>query len=202
MTPVYKLSASSVTGRTNYGSMLAGNPVFLDTAFESIATVSVGSGGAATVTFSSIPQTFTHLQVRAIARGSINTATVTADMQFNNDTGSNYGMHYILGNGTAASVGSDIGVNRTYGLQIPGLPAIASVFGTGVIDILDYSSTSKYKTIRTLTGFDNNGSGRVLLRSGLWMSTSAISTIKLFDSDYSGNFAQYSTFALYGIKGA
>jgi hypothetical protein len=47
VTPVYKLSASSVTGRTNYGSMLAGNPAFVDTDFESIATVTVGSGGAA-----------------------------------------------------------------------------------------------------------------------------------------------------------
>jgi hypothetical protein len=169
---------------------------------DPLQVITVGPSGASTITFTNIPSTYAHLQVRAIARGSINTATVTADMQFNNDTGSNYGMHYILGNGTAASVGSDIGVNRTYGLQIPGLPAIASVFGTGVIDILDYSSTSKYKTIRTLTGFDNNASGRVLLRSGLWMSTSAISTIKLFDSDYSGNFVQHSQFALYGIQGA
>jgi hypothetical protein len=56
VTPVYKLSASSVTGRTNYGSMLAGNPAFaIPTDFESIATVTVGGGGAATVTFSSIP---------------------------------------------------------------------------------------------------------------------------------------------------
>jgi hypothetical protein len=61
MTPVYKLSASSVTGRTNYGSMLAGNPVFLDTAFESIATVSVGSGGVSSVTLV-LSCTYKHLQ--------------------------------------------------------------------------------------------------------------------------------------------
>jgi hypothetical protein len=67
VTPVYKLSASSVTGRTNYGSMLAGNPVFVDTDFESIATVTVGGGGAATVEFTSIPGTYQHLQIRAIA---------------------------------------------------------------------------------------------------------------------------------------
>jgi len=69
VTPVYKLSASSITGRTTYGSMLAGNTAYeLIGDFESIATVSVGSGGAADVTFSSIPATFTHLQIRYIVK--------------------------------------------------------------------------------------------------------------------------------------
>jgi hypothetical protein len=65
VTPVYKLSASSVTGRTNYGSMLAGNPAFeLPTGdFESIATVTVGGGGAAMWSFTSIPATYKHLQL-------------------------------------------------------------------------------------------------------------------------------------------
>jgi hypothetical protein len=104
VTPVYKLSASSVTGRTNYGSMLAGNPAFVPPGdFQSIATVSVGSGGAANVEFTSIPATYTHLQLRWIAKTDrVNTDDVV-NMTFNSDTGANYSWHYIRGNGVAAS---------------------------------------------------------------------------------------------------
>jgi predicted patatin/cPLA2 family phospholipase len=80
------------------------------------------------------------------------------------------------------------------------MPTGANIFGAGVIDILDYANTNKYKTVRALSGHDNNGSGYVNFESGLWMSTSAITSIKLFTA---GNvYAQYTQFALYGIKGA
>lgn len=68
-----------------------------------------------------------------------------------------------------------------------------------VVDILDYANTNKNKTIRVLAGVDNNGSGEVALNSGLWPSTSALNTIKILTT--SGNLNQYSSFALYGIKG-
>jgi len=76
----------------------------------------------------------------------------------------------------------------------------ASIFGVTVTDILDYKDTNKYTTIRVLTGYDTNGAGDVLLYSGNWRSTSAVTSIVLFPA--SGNFNQYSQFALYGIKGA
>jgi hypothetical protein len=104
VTPVYKLSASSITGRTNYGSMLAGNPAFeFPGDFESIATVSVGGGGAANVEFTSIPGTFTHLQIRGIHRSTATTpgAFYAIKYQYNGDTGSNYTYHYIVGTGSA-----------------------------------------------------------------------------------------------------
>jgi hypothetical protein len=193
VTPVYKLSASSVTGRTNYGSMLAGNPVFVDTAFESIATVSVGGGGAADVEFTSIPATYTHLQIRGIARADGNSATI----QFNSDTGSNYAYHGFFGDGSSVAAAS--GTSQTKS-DIMITASGANIFSATVLDILDYANTNKYKTTRSLSGTDANGSGFLAPYSGLWMNTNAITSIKL--TPYAGNFAQYSHFALYGIKEA
>ena len=76
----------------------------------------------------------------------------------------------------------------------------ANMFGSGVIDILDYANTNKYKTVRTLSGDDKNGSGYVVFGSGLWQNTNAVSTITLTNHGAT-NFQQYSSFALYGIKG-
>jgi len=171
-------------------------------AFESIATVSVGSGGQATAQFNSIPATFSHLQIRGIARVN-NSGTVGNDnieARFNSDTGSNYDFHYLFGNGSSAQAAAAI--NQT--LMLTGKPANASVtaggFGAFVIDILDYANTNKYKTVRVLTGIDNNGSGVAFFNSNLWRNTSAITSISMFYG--SQTFDQYSHFALYGIKGA
>jgi hypothetical protein len=68
-----------------------------------------------------------------------------------------------------------------------------------ICDVLDYANTNKFKTLRSLTGNDRNGSGSIWLDSGLWRSTSAITSIKFTTGTA---FAQYSQFALYGIKGA
>lgn len=155
--------------------------------YESIATVTVGSGGASSITFSSIPSTYQHLQIRAFMVGG-NYTTI----RFNGDnTGSNYRNHYLAGNGSAASASTN--ANNAY------TPMSASANGyVDVIDILDYADTNKYKTIRALEGYDNNGSGEVYFSSNLWMSTSAISSIVFTPAS---SMSQYSQFALYGIKG-
>jgi hypothetical protein len=72
------------------------------------------------------------------------------------------------------------------------------IMGAGIIDILDYANTNKYKTARSLRGYDANGSGNMSLISGLWMNTAAISNITL--TARGGSVDQYTTFALYGIK--
>jgi hypothetical protein len=78
----------------------------------------------------------------------------------------------------------------------------ASVFASGAIDILDYTSATKNKTIRTLSGIDNNGDGTVQLGSGLCFATpAAITSITFNVQSGSANFTQYSRFSLYGIKG-
>jgi hypothetical protein len=169
--------------------------------FESISTVSVGSGGAANVEFTSIPGTFTHLQVRAIHRTDRAQAQDFIALRLNGDTGSNYAYHLLSGDGSSAS--TDAQINLTYGSDFFTTSAsnTASIFGTSVIDILDYANTNKFKTIRTLSGADRNGAGRMQLHSSLWRSTSAITSIKFYSSN-SANLVQYSSFALYGIRSA
>lgn len=166
------------------------------TAYESIATTTVGSGGTATITFTSIPATYTHLQIRWFSKNT--SADYSIRAQFNSDTAANYSYHGLYG--TGAVVGVFSGASQTF-LQVgQNADTTANVFGTGIVDILDYANTNKYKTTRTLSGYDKNGGGTVTFESGSWRSTSAITSISLFDA--AGDFAQYSSFALYGIKGA
>lgn len=171
--------------------------------YESIATVTVGSGGASSVTFSSIPSTYKHLQIRGIARD--NGAVYFSDFYMTfNGAGTNYRDHYIDGFGTAVTAGS-YGYTTVIEVgNMVGATALSGVFGTYVIDILDYADTNKNKTTRALSGWDNNGNGSskqagcVSFSSGLWMDTSAINSISLRSNS---TIQQFSQFALYGIKG-
>ena len=176
---------------TIFGSFSTGvAPV--TTSYESIATVTVGSGGASSVSFTSIPSTYTHLQIRGIARSG--TTIESYVVQFNSDTGSNYSWHQLIGDGATASASG----SASQTLMVTAIfNNSTSTFGGSIIDILDYANTNKYKTVRTLSGYDANGSGYVTLRSGSWQSTNAITSIVL-----TAGFAQYSQFALYGIKGS
>ena len=166
--------------------------------YESIATVTLGSA-ASTISFSSIPSTYQHLQVRGIARGTLASNEVTIRMRFNSDTGNNYARHILEGDGvTAAAYAASSGNLMALGTASAST-AGASIFGVAVADVLDYKDTNKYKTLRNLSGNDRNGSGAISLTSGLWMNTAAITSITIFAD--SGNLDQYSSFALYGIKG-
>ena len=172
------------------------------TAYQSISTVTVGSGGVGSVTFSSIPSTYTHLQIRYTARSGLSNSGLGTNiyLQFNGDSGSNYSIHQLRANGSGifpAGGGSQTSIYA--GISVADAAATTGVFGVGVYDILDYASTNKYKTTRLLNGFDNNGTGVVDLSSGAWLSTSAVNSLTLFPDS---SFAQYSQFALYGIKGA
>jgi len=158
--------------------------------YESIATVTVGSGGSATVTFSSIPSTYQHLQVRFIAKTADTNAFGAAIMSINGGAGE--ARHDLFGTGSSAGASAASGGLYVY---IGG----TAQFGVAIVDILDYTNTNKTKTSRALSGVDNNGSGVLALESGLETSTSAITSLT-FTSN-SGNFAEYSHFALYGIKG-
>ena len=204
MTPVYKLSAPGtlVGGRLSYKSMLAGNPVFLDANFESIATVTVGAGGASSVVFSSIPSTYSHLQIRAIVRSTRAGSTDFYRVWLNNDsTDANYTNHEVRGNGAAATATGNTS-NTYFGPDMPAGSEPANTFGVLIMDILDYNNNNKFKTMRHIGGFDANGSGQVALNSKLWTSTATIDSIKFQDySAYNANFAQHSQFSLYGIKG-
>jgi hypothetical protein len=169
--------------------------------YESIATTTLGTT-TASITFSSIPATFTHLQIRLIARSTRSSGISQYKLNFNSDTAGNYAGHYLFGDGAAVLVGFD-GASQTYlwGNPIAANNTLANTFGPGVVDILDYTNTNKYKTIRILGGNDENGGGFVGFLSGVWMSSSAITSITIGEP-YGANFAAYTSAALYGIKGA
>lgn len=178
-------------------STLVGNPVIMPGSYESIATVTVGSGGASTITFDNIPNTYQHLQIRAITRG---TSTGRIYMRFNNvSTGTPYDYHGLAGNGTNAVAIADTSENEIW-LTVDGDSGTANHFTGMVLDILDYKDTNKNKTTRSLSGhsIDSISYWIVWFESGLWRSTSAINRIDLTRG--SGNFAQYTTFSLYGVN--
>ena len=165
--------------------------------YASIGTVTVGSGGASTITFSSIPSTYTHLQIRIFGKGNNADVYDAANLTYNGDTGANYTLHWLTGNGSSASALGLTPRNEIRAAYIGG--ATSPSIGSGIVDILDYSNTNKYKTLRSLSGADANGSGNIFFMSGLWMSTSAISSMTLTPV-FGSSFSQYSSFALYGVK--
>jgi hypothetical protein len=180
----------------------ASNSVTPYDGYESIATV-YGSGGS-TLTFSSIPSSFTHLQIRGISRLSTGggSGTVGLQLNFNSDFGNNYTANHVLyGNGSSALSASS-GTSMAFGsvVNFPQSAATSNAFGVVVADILDYANTNKYKTVRGLGGYDGNDTnGIVTFRSFAWMNTAAISNITFTSA--SGNFASGTVFELYGIRG-
>jgi hypothetical protein len=176
--------------------------------YESIATVTVGSSGAANVEFTSIPSTFSHLQIRYIVRNDFTSgASNFLEGQFNSDTGNNYAAHWLFGNGSTVTAGASSSRSTIRsGIVTSTYSGSSSAFSVGVIDILDYANTSKYKTVRALGGYDSNNvsaePGYASFISSLWQNTNAITSIKLFNGNTSFNLVQYSHFALYGIKSA
>ena len=197
---ITKLSKSGFKSSSyeKYNDFLAGNTAyspFAPASYESIATVTVGSGGASEINFTSIPSTYTHLQVRGIQLTSGGNWGLR--LQVNSDTGNNYATHRVgsFGTGTFA----DSAANNSF-INIGLAGTVTSTFGGTVVDILDYANTNKFKTVRSLNGFNENGSGYVIFNSGLWRNTNAITSLK-FLLQSSGTFIQYSQFALYGVKG-
>lgn len=162
---------------------------------EPIATTVVGSTAVNSITFNDIPQGYKHLQLRGIARGT-STNTYGKSL-FNSDASSNYSYHALGGNGTSAYAGAIAPSSNA--IIFDAVQTASNTFSALIIDILDYTNTNKYKTIRSLSGGDANGSGEIYLISSNWRSMDAIVSINLTLA--AGNFAQYSRFSLYGVKG-
>jgi len=183
--------------------IIASSILTSSSSYESIATVTA-TGGETSLTFSSIPSTYVALQIRGLSKDGTNAGnnSLSNTINFNGDTGANYTFHRLVGNGSAASAGGFI--SRTI-ITVESSSigsATANLFGVSLVDIQDYASTTKYKTVRVFAGNDSNGVGttnNVALSSGLWMNTNAITTILITAAG--GSFSAGSTFALYGIKG-
>jgi len=181
-------------------SMLVGNPPFSPGVFESIATIN--ASGTSSITFSSIPQTYKHLQLRNIGRDNRAGATFTVlYMYFNGDTATNYFFHEVRADGSTVTAQASGATEFIFFGSNTASSATSNVFGTSIVNIADYTTTNKKKTVRSLYGWDNNGSGRIGINSGLWNSESAISSITIFPSG-TPTFTSNSIFSLYGIKGA
>ncbi len=139
--------------------------------YESIATVTVGAGGSASISFTSIPSTYTHLQIRGIARTDRTAYFLDyGKVTFNSDSSSVYTTHHLQGDGSTTSTYADSNIAFTWMMRFAAVasPTPSNTFGAFVVDILDYKDTNKFKTIRNLGGADANGAGELGLYSGLW----------------------------------
>lgn len=192
----FQVKAGNSLGDSAYSASSNSVTPISPSSYESIATAT-GTGSSGTITFSSIPSTFKHLQIRGMVTPS--TASYL-NLTINGVGGTSYTTHALVGNGanpvqatgvTSGSVTYLLGFFSTLSTTQP------NVF---ITDILDYTSTTKNKTLRTFSGYDANGSGEIVVGSSLFLSTNAVSSISIgLDS---GNFTTAARFALYGIKEA
>lgn len=208
---VTKLSNSGIkTGVLKYDSMLAGNPAYDPAATWLIQRVA-GTGSSGTITFSSIPQTYQHLQIRFMAKTTLTvSAGYTPIIRLNGSSSSIYAEHFLTGDGSTAQASAgnspsstSVQLWRAMAGSKASSPTMTNIMAVCVIDIHDYASTTKNKTIRYSAGLETNFAGTeswVTLGSGLYAATSAVSSIDI-TTNGGGSFTTASSFALYGFKG-
>lgn len=194
---ITKMSNSGIAtgGNLKYDDMLAGNPPFIPTSYDSIASVS--PSGTGTVTFSSIPSSYKTLQIRASFGDA---ATNSLQMRFNGDTGNNYQSATCEGNGVTA-VGGGAGYsenNMSIAFRNQGASSSASYLAGAVIDIPNYAASGTYKTCLSYFGVNENTAGRLGFSEGVWFTTSAITSITI---TMAANYSSGTVFSLYGIRG-
>lgn len=162
-----------------------------------LISTAYGTGSSGTITFSSIPSTYKHLQIRATA--SKDTAgNIEFGLQFNGDAGSNYTWHRLTGNGSSVSSGWYGGLGGASYVGYATGTGTSNATASNIIDILDYTNTNKNKTIRSLVGYHTSSDNSIRLNSGIWFSTAAISSLSITYGGY--NFTSISRFSLYGVN--
>jgi hypothetical protein len=173
----------------------AGSGVASD--YELISTTIIGTA-VASFDFTSIPQTYKHLQIRYSAKSSSTPRDLA--FRFNDITTSTYARHNL--GATASSLFSQNSTTQAQILMIDMMAAttVANSFGAGIIDVLDYTNTSKNKTVKALYGVVDTNRQAVYLTSGLSVNTPAITKITIFTNAVA-DIATGSRFSLYGIKG-
>ena len=166
--------------------------------YVKIATVTVGGGGAATIDFSSIPSTYTDLELKISGRDTFASTGLSVFFTFNNNTGSVYSYKRLVGSGAAASSSSDSARANDFVGDQPGSTATASTFGNFQVYIPNYAGSTQ-KSYSADAVMENNVSSPVyaFLTAGLSTDTTAINRITLTCQT---NFAEYSTATLYGIS--
>lgn len=160
------------------------------------------TGSASSVTFSSLStyaSTYQHLQIRGLARTDRSVALDNVSLRMNGDGASNYTTHQLEGSGSSVSSASNTPLDRfLLGLQ-SGASSTANVYGAFVADLLDPFETTKFKTLRSLTG--TTSASNVRLYSGSWRTTASLTSLQILpESGF--NFVTGSRFSLYGWKAA
>jgi len=192
--------------------IMASSRLVASTAYESIASAT-GTGSSGTITFSSIPQTYTSLQIRAIFKNSYTPSagvggplTVTV----NSTGGTAYANHYLDADGSTSTVSAGYSINTSAieigngnGIIPTNNASLANMMGVMIIDIHDYTSTTRNKTFRTFAGVDTNASASKIVRldSGVFVNTGAVTSLS-FSPQGGYSWTTDTQFALYGIKGA
>ena len=157
----------------------------------------VGSGGASSIDFTSIPSTYTDLVVKLSGRKDAGSFPNPV-LQFNGDTAANYRWRGLYGDGaSAASNNSTSATSVLFGVM-DGSSETASTFGSGEAYISNYASSNQKSVSIEAVGETNGTLCYMYMVAGLWTGTAAISSIKIVN--VSGNFVQYSTAYLYGIS--
>ena len=179
MSPIIGVIDSAKTGRLTTNS------------YESIATYTVGAGGSSTIVFSSIPQTYKHLEINMSILGN-SYATLSTQ------SGAGSREHYLVGPGS----GLGSGASNTASL-VPDDASNSTVHPYILfVRIFDYTSANKYKQVRDWEGFTNNSGGEVLINAALLdASTAAITSLTFTATGGSNIFSQNTVASLYGIKG-
>jgi hypothetical protein len=199
----FQVTATNATGQGPYSAASNSVTPVVPSNFFSIATVT-GTGNPSALTFSSIPSGYKSLQIRGIARDNTGGGVTSGILKitFNGDNGSNYSYHRIFGAGLGTIV-TDATASSTF-IQLAGTvgsAVTANAYGVSIVDIIDYTSTTKYKTSKVISGGNFNGgtsSGdNVGMSSGLWSSTSAITSVTITTPN---TFTSNTTFTLYGVS--
>ena len=169
--------------------------------FIKIASVTVGAGGASSIDFTSIPSTYTDLVVKLSGRTAYNNiaGSISAYVRFNGDTGSNYSGRRVIGTGSSAT--SDNSSTTSFISTFLDITAYtANTFGNAEYYIPNYAGSNR-KSISVDGVTEHNATlSYAALVAGLWTGTAAITSISIFPEPTTGNFVQYSTAVLYGIK--
>ena len=176
--------------------MLVDNPSNAISDYEHIATAN-GTGSSGVITFSSIPQKYKNLQVIYTAKNTAGSTNINITM--NGITTTSYVRHSLLGNGSAVS-STNSGTSRP-SIELVEAMATSTTTGlvaSGIIDIFDYSNTSKNTVISAIYG-QTTDLNRIYLSGGLFVNTAAVTSITLTASG--SNFSNLTSFSLYGILG-
>ena len=193
----FSVTAGNANGTSAASS--ASNSITTDTplnSYESIASYLITSN-TASVTFSSIPGTYKHLQIRGTYYSTANLGSDVL-MRFNSDSGSNYSQHGYVAAGSSG-LGTSYGTgSETY--VVVGNQATGNQAAMGICDILDYAHTNKRKTTRAICGIAGNTSDKAIYyMGGNWRNNNAITSIEI--APYSASFTAGTVISLYGIEG-